>query len=85
MENFLGKFSGVLSPRPGELEEKTRRILNEVLSSDQIGVKFRGRTLIVSSSAVLKSELFLRRDEILKKLRLELGPRAPDELSFQIL
>ncbi len=85
LNNFLSKFSQALSSRSKASEDRISKILKEIFPSGRFTAKIKNKTLIVSASATYQNELFLKREEILEKLREELGTGSPREISFRIL
>ena len=79
---FLKRFSD-FAPGREEQERKTLAVLREVFPRGGLSVKIYKKTLVVSASPGLKSEIFLKKDAILEKLRRCLGVAAPENISFR--
>ncbi|OGF68971.1 hypothetical protein A3H65_00210 [Candidatus Giovannonibacteria bacterium RIFCSPLOWO2_02_FULL_45_14] len=82
VENFLSKFKGL-----GANEERENKIYEILKNSFLIGkakVAVRKKTIyFYDLSPAAKSELFLKKEVILKKLKEVMKSAAPNEISFR--
>ena len=81
VKQFLRKFSHLTLP-----DDTLKRLFVEIVERD-FGLKvernqltFRNGVLLVNVSSAMKSELYLRKNKILAKLKEELGAKAPQDI-----
>lgn len=81
VKQFLKKFSQLTLP-----DDTLKRLFVELVEQD-FGLKierdqltFRNGVLLVNVSPALKSELYLRKNKILAKLKEGLGAKAPQDI-----
>lgn len=82
IKQFLQRFSNLTLPDDTLKRffiDLVKQDFNLTLTRDQITVK--NKVLIVkNTSSVLKSELFLRKQKIVDRLKEGLGPLAPEDI-----
>ena len=81
VKQFLQKFAHLTLP-----DDTLKRLFIELVERD-FGLKverdqltFRNGVLLVNVSSAMKSELYLRKNKILAKLKDELGSKAPQDI-----
>lgn len=84
--NLIERYKRILKPPQASVEkqaiETIANITGIVLQADQVGYQTGSRTLIIKAPSLVRSELLLSYDAILKALQAELGTaNAPTHIS----
>ena len=82
---FLDRFKN-LNPSKELVEQKTKKIIKELLNipDSYYRVLFiKPNLTIIASGSVLKNEIFIKKEEVLKRLKNEFGKKAPLEILFK--
>lgn len=81
IKEFLQKFSHITLP-----DDTLKRLFVDLLEGDY-GLKIkreqlsvRNGVLIVDASPTMKSEIYLRKNKIIEKLKTNLGAKAPQDI-----
>lgn len=78
---FLQKFSNLTLP-----DDTLKRLFIDIvvktcgIELDRSQIVFRRGELLVTTSPIVKSELFLRKNQIMKQLEIELSVKAPKNI-----
>jgi len=84
IEGFLRRLSPALNSKKSE--ELVSEVIKKELPMDQFELKVKGKNVFIfSSSSILQNEIFLKKEKILERLKKELGPNSPKEISFRKL
>ena len=82
VENFLARF--LKFSKPEDLTPVVLGVLKKKLPGADFTLTIKRKVIYLSGlDAVLKSEVFSQRENILKELKYALGQRAPEEINFQ--
>ena len=82
VENFLERFSKFAKAE--DIEKKTISVIKRKFPKPDLGIKVKNGIIYVSNlNQAFKNEIFLRKEEILKELKDDLGRKAPREINFQ--
>ena len=81
ISNFLQKFLNKEPPEKrvkGAVREIISRRIGVLISKEAIRVS--NRTLYITESAAMKSEVFMQKSEILAEMKIIFGEKAPSEI-----
>ena len=83
VENFFTSSYLVIS-RFSRVERRAREIIKESIKATEFEIRFtKGKLFILAFHPSMQSELFLRREELLKKLQEHFGKRAVESVTIQ--
>lgn len=81
IKDLLSRFSDILLGEEGK-RETVRAVISEVIGVEikSEGIKIKNGTVYLNIKPIYKSEILIKKEKILEKLKEALGPKSPTGL-----
>ena len=81
VKDLLSRWSGILLGEESKIESIKNAVFETLgVQIKKEDIKIRNNTVFLNVKSIYKSEIFLKKDEILRKLEKTFGKRTPEDV-----